>query len=308
MIGLKKIFTGKGKKQTDKRKAAKAKVIPIVKVAEVIRHFEIGQRVSFFPEYKEELTLDTIVVGYMINDYTIHSAAEISIETHDDGLHLIITAKGERFDLSEVTKFAVLVPAESHEEDKLDFNSKLELHRIGLFRTGNSITLVSQTHAHLTPSIESQANRTQELHEGIYAGLKVAILNVLVNTLELKERRKHQRVSTHIPVTLHALNSDKRYRCTLLDFSESGARLGIDIDSKISVITQIGRTLVLEVPLPEFEQFYVLQGSIQKLSNNSLVMQLDKIVKNGALRPLGMIDALGIKGILLNHPNSTMAE
>ncbi|OOZ39439.1 hypothetical protein BOW53_11540 [Solemya pervernicosa gill symbiont] len=311
MIGLIKKFSQKsGKQSGQKSDKPEVKSIPFDKIEELIGYFVIGQKLSCFPEYKEDLQLDTIIVGYMLDDEAVYSASEVQIEQDSDGNHhLYLARRGERVEIKKVEKFSIMVPAESHEEDKLDYDSKAELRRTGMFRIRNSISLISSVCKHGTvPVVDSTVRRNQELKEGVYTNLRVALLDLVPESLALKERRKHTRVFTKIPATLRSGTSDKRYQCNVIDFCETSARMQFDPDSKVSVISQPGRTLILDLPVPECNQYYSFQGSVMKIENEHLVINLEKMLKAGTFRQMSVIDALEVKATLLSHPASSMPD
>lgn len=272
------------------------------KIAEIIHAFPIGMRLHFFPEYREELLLESIIIGYKINRHFIHNQHEITIETEAGRprLYLDVDSKLER--QNGIDEFAFLLPRENESTNKLDINRKAELQHIGTFRPGNTITLVSSPQAHGSLSVETEVRRLITLKSGVYAHNDAAVLDLTPNTLRYTEPHHHVRLYTNIPATLHTTTGEEKYQVSLKDFSEGHLRVAFDASSPLGRVAQLGKDMILDLPLPECKQYYVLQGKIFKLAEDSLVLKTEQYMVNGKMAHLGLIDALSIKSTLLDHP------
>lgn len=273
-------------------------------LASVIRDFPIGQRLTLYPEYREELLLDSIIVGYQINRHFVHTPQEVQLDQQDGKTQIYLGQGAIRRRINEVQQFALLLPRDNDSMSKLDINRKAELQRIGIFRPGNAVTLLSSHKGHGTPSIETEVRRVLTLRSGLYSNLDVAVLDVAADTLAHADFRRHYRLYTNIPVTLRTPTGEQKYQANLRDFSENCARIGYDADSPLGRIPQLGRRMILDLPLPECRQYYLLEGQVIKLKENNLVLKLENIMSSGSMVPLSIIDMLGIKSTLANHPTT----
>ncbi len=50
----------------------------------VLQHFPVGGKVQFYPEYRKEILLDSVVIAYIINGEFIYSFADLQQGSPDE--------------------------------------------------------------------------------------------------------------------------------------------------------------------------------------------------------------------------------
>lgn len=307
---FKKIFGKNDVKLSDDegRQGGAADALDLAWLAEIVRFFPIGDRISYYPEYQKEIALESIVLGYGINKHLIYSPVDIRFRQNagHDVLHL--TVDGYEKVVSEVEKFCLLIPFNRDDETKLDYVRRAELGPHGAFRRNNTITLVAYSNGGALSSIDTTVRRILPLENGIYAGNEIVMLDVDPDSLTLTDKRQQHRLPTCLPAEL-AIGDGPAYPCTLLDFSNEFVQLQFEkINPSLSALTEYRRlTLAFNIDHDRSVKKYRLEGVMYRRTDATLVMRLLGIYKDGKPVPLGLMDILDIKSNLLRHPTTHQA-
>lgn len=312
MVGFfKKVFSsseGKGTSQNRADADNAAQPLAIARLMELFRYFPLGEKIRYFPEYQEKGALDTIVLGYSVND--LHIFSPIDIRCQQDGERDVfrLMVEGQERLVQEVDSFSLLIPVNQDDENKRDYMRRAELGPRGPFRRQNIISLLACSRGGTLSQVDTEVRKVLPLKSGIYAGHDVVVLDVLPSTLRLTDQRQHYRLQTDLPASL-TIKDGETHDCVLMDFSEESAQLLFaKLGPDIRALTEYRRlTLNFDVPLDGRGKSYSLDGVMYRRTDNSLVMKLQGIYNGGKLRAMGLVDVLDIKASLLQHPATQQA-
>ncbi len=308
---LKKVF-GTGETKSASRPGADESLVsenlPIAKLMELFRYFPLGEKVRYYPEYQKEGALETIVLGYSVNEQHIFSPIDIRCTLEGERDVLQVTTDGEERLIRTIDSFSLLIPFNQADENKRDYMRRAELGPRGPFRRHNTITLLACSMGGTLSQIDTVVRAVIPLKDGIYAGHQVVVLDVSPSSLTLTDQRQHYRLQTDLPATL-TVRDGETHDCTLMDFSEESVQLSFaKISADILALSEYRRlTLNFAVAAGERNKQYSLDGVMYRKTENSLVMKLQGIYKDGKLETLGLVDILDIKASLLQHPATQQA-
>ncbi len=308
---LKKVFGGSEKKaaipelQPAGRDSVSEELKPleVPRLTEIIRYFPLGEKIRYYPEYQKEGALDTIVLGYGVNDQYIYSAIDIRYQQESGRDVLCLTVDGEERLVSEVDSFCLLIPFNRDDENKRDYMRRAELGPRGPFRRHNVITLMACSTGGILSHLDTVVRKILPLKSGIYAGHEVVLLDVIPRSMKLTDQRQHYRLQTALPAMLVVKDADT-HACTLMDFSEESVQLQFpEPNEDLAALTEFRRlTLLFDASNGSQAKQYALDGVMYRKTKTSLVMKLQGIYKNDKVEPLGLVDILDIKASLLQHP------
>lgn len=263
----------------------------------VLQHFPIGTSVRYYPEFKKNIQLDTVIIGYMVNNIPLFSAQDIVCEGEGAAARLYLRNEKKP---SRVTSMSIIIPAETRGVGHLDYARREELERTGGLTRGNNITLMALVRQGKTPLIQTTVTKNTLVKEGPFANTPVAVLDVDVTSLLLTDQRAHQRLQVQVPAQIN-IDNDALLDCTMADFSDHSVRLrGGEAGWPANILA--GRRLSLAFRLPGRDSDTVLRGEIYRVDYNDLVLMLEDIQRDGQCRRLEVIDVLEIKSKLLQLP------
>ncbi len=303
---IKKVFsTDKGAPASGQRLSVVDEPLELSKINELIQHYPIGEKVRYYPEYQKDCALDTIVLGYAINGLFIYSPMDIRstpgvLRLFDGEEHTLIT---------ELESFSLLIPFNPDDDNKRDYVRRAELGPRGPFRRHNTITLTANSDEGVLCHLDSLVHKVMPVNDGIYAGHRVVVLDVVPSSLTLTDQRRHYRVNTRLPATL-SLRDGGTYACTLRDFAEQSVQLNLDETSEeLDRLSEFRRlTLRFDLGTEHQPKVFELDGCMYRNTGGRLVMKLQGIYKEGKLKDLDLVDILDIKASLLRHPASQAAS
>lgn len=285
-----------GKAQAEKRE------IQPGAVCRLMRLFPIGTKVRFYPEYRKEITLDSVIIGYVINGEMVYSVQGLVCDK--DSGPIAFSDQTRMHSYSRIDSFRIMVPAVNQAEQKLDYSRREELQKIGGLSPGNTITLISERQGQQIPVLETTVQKRSMLNQGFYAGTTVAMLDVDISTLKLTDQRAHVRLQTNMPVSVQYYDgpNSNLVNCTMLDFSECSLRLKFGDEFPAEAMPQVGEDLILSFLMQDRAGNISLIGTVFRVSNDAVVVML-KGSLNGkqAVVPLSPIDILEIKANLLQN-------
>ncbi len=293
---LKAPFTGKQNKQEDE-----SSVLDCSVVCSLVNHFPIGAPVDYYPEYRQEITLDSLVVAYVINRDIVYSATDVKCGAKSGSL--VLSDQGIIRTYEKVNRFMIVVPDLGSNRTKLDYIRREELSRIGGLSIGNSITLVGRQDNGQIPVLETVVKKRTRFKDGHYDNQIMALLDVNAESLTLTDQRTHLRLKANVPasVQISKRGEYKIFNCILADFADHSLRIVLGEDFPEDALPRIGGDLVVMFNLPGRSEQVALMGELYRKSAEEAVVMLKGLVRHGQLAELGAIEILGIKASLLQH-------
>lgn len=275
-------------------------------IKQIIRYFPIGNKVQYVPMFMENILLDSIVIGYSINNHIVFSKNEFEIKSKDGQLIVSVIKNNKKSPFEPLNSFYFVIPKEGGDLSKLDLISKAALGKNGQFTSGKDITLISCPDTERgVAHIDNYVKRTMMLKDGFYANHEIVLLEALADTLVAKDQRQHSRVDTSIPVVMKVKGNEQELSCVLKDFSEKSFRLDFGTSKfDLGKLNHTSVTIKVDDGKEFGEKIYLLGGTITRTNEDSLVVKLEKIYRDDKFIDLHLIDLLEIKSSLLHHPET----
>lgn len=277
----------------------------------VMRHFPVGAKVQYYPEYRKEIVLESVVIAYAINGEYIYSAHGLNCDEQSGAL--TFEEQGERRSYTKIKSFNIVVPVFTQSEAKLDYVRREELLKIGGLVPGNTITLMAEQQGGQVPVIDTTVKKRTVFKEGFYANQTVALLDVDAESLLLTDQRAHMRLSTNIPAQVRVTRRNE-YRDlvgTMVDFSDVSLRLEIageaNPDPEATPLKlRDSDDLIISFNLPGRSEQISLLGDIFRIEGDAVVVMLKGMVDKGQVGKLGQIEILKIKANLLQNGRANL--
>ncbi len=261
----------------------------------LLPYYPIGKKFSYYPEFKEELTLTTTIIAYAINNELVYSNGEISWKEEAKRTQIYLNGKP----LKKIKSFCFIMPTASRSEEGLDYARREQLGKNGGFVRGNNITLKGVQSDGRLPVIDTTVRKQVELKEGHYIGHRVAILDVDPAAFGLLEQRRHVRLKTDVPGKIQSRLNQESQRCTMVDFSDRAAR--IIQHEEVASNYREGSVVTLSFDLPKSTEMRVIQGKVIRQHDDTLVMTLDNIMREKEFEKVESFDIMEIKANLLQQ-------
>lgn len=277
-------------------------------IARLMRYFPVGARVNYYPEYRKELLLESVVIAYAINGELIYSAADPDCDEASGVLEL--HDQGARRVFSTINSFRIVVPVFNQSENKLDYARREELLKVGGLVNGNTITLMAENRNGQVPVLETEVEKRTILQQGFYSGQTVALLDVHTDSLLLTDQRAHLRLKTRLPATVQVTRRGETslLNGVMVDFSDRSLRLVIDAGFVAEALPRAGNKVVVSFNMPGQSEHVSLVGEVYRVEGTALVLMLNGMVQKGQMVKLGQIETLKIKATLLQHGATNLAR
>ena len=309
-----KIFGKKSKKKTvsgsNRQVDYASRGMPIDKVVEVMQAMPIGRKVEYCPEFKREVVLETVIIGFVLNGLQLFSSKKIR-HIEEQGEHqLLIETKEKEVRISSVESFCFIVPFNPDDEHKIDYTHRAEIGKRGIFAKNNSLALSIKEQGGLVRTLDTTVIKTTPVKEGVYANYQVVWLDVMPSTLVSSDRRRHYRIRTRVPCAL-VVKDEIGYPCMMVDYSGESIRLHFEGPEKRSIAAlRKGQVVTVDVMLAREEQsrHYALSGYVYDSDDESVVLILQGVIKEGQTTGFSIIDRLDLKANLLEHPDTISEE
>jgi hypothetical protein len=274
--------------------------IDLTRIRTLIEFFPIGKKLRYYPEFHQDIVLDTLIVAYCANDCFIYAME--SIETDRDGLPAFFRADEGRVRLpaAALRTFRLLVPDTSHLEMKLDYQRRAQIGRNGQFSAGNNISLISNAGMKGVSMVDTEVAKQLVLHDGPYAHMNMVLLTPDFTSLSVSDQRRTPRTRISVPVTLALPAEDYAGLGTIIDISDAQMRVRLDERGNAPAPRE-GDTMILDIRLGESERCYSVKGSIIRCSAETFVIGLDGQIQEERLVPFTPLDLLELKAGLLNY-------
>lgn len=268
----------------------------------IFNSVKIGSRIRYHQEYEQDSILETLVIGYCINDIAVYRQADIEIQGDEGGIPRVVVHSASGVDRAlRVDSIQLMVPGAIGEERKLDYDSRATLGRRGPFAPGSRLVVMSTSYNSEHLKLEVQVQRNKKLTEGIHAGMQVALLDVQADSLTSHEPRQYSRVLTDLPVTLSKNGTEQVMPVRLKDFSEKTLCLALDRDGDIWPEFTKKDFALLGVKSSIDKPMVKLRCVCVENRGDLRIFEMTHIGRQGALAPIEMIDVLEIKIDLINH-------
>ena len=279
------------------------KRLDIARINEVVQCFPIGKKIRYFPEFQTQLTFESIIIAYSINNELVYSQKDLHYDTVSDQNVFLIRRNGSEQQIKRITGFSIIIPDDTEENAKLDYSRKAELGRTA-FRHGNNITLIASSMDKGIPQVDTTVGKTTVLKNGYYANNKVVYLDALLNSLTYIDQRQHYRFRTWIPAALNIAGDHNSISCHLFDFSDECAQIRFDEGNVLPADMADDTEAIITFQLDDAAPSITIKGNILRKNNDAIVITLDQILKEERFIKLDLIDLLAIKTNLLQHPET----
>lgn len=275
-------------------------------VCRLMRHFPVGAKVSYYPEYRQELLLDTVIIAYAINDEIVYSSSDLNCD--DTSGTLTFSDQGKAHSFRKITAFRIIVPVFNQSEVKLDYARREALLKTGGLVKGNTITLMGEHKGGQVPVLDTGVIKRSILKEGVYAGQTVAFLEVDTDSLMLSDQRAHLRLQTHLPATIQISRRGETalINGVMADFSDRSLRLIVDAEFSDEALPKEKDRVVVSFNMPGKSEHVSLVGDVFRVAERALVVMLTGCVEKGRIVALGQIEILKIKANLLQHSGTSL--
>ncbi|MBL1261571.1 MAG: PilZ domain-containing protein [Thiotrichaceae bacterium] len=266
-------------------------------LARLLPYFPIGNKLRYFPEFKQELTLNTAIIAYAINNELVYSNDDISWQEENGAFQLYLLGKR----LKKIKSFCFIMPTVGRGEEELDYARKARLGKDGGFIKGNNITLNGEQSDGRLPLLDATVRKQLILKEGHFVGHKVAILDIDPRAFKLIEQRRHVRLRTDIVGEIQTKLGQVPQRCTMVDFSDRAARIIYDGEDSGRSSYREGSVITLSFELPKSTESRVIRGKVIRQHDATVVMTLDNIMREKDFEKVELFDIMEIKANLLQQ-------
>jgi len=276
----------------------------LLPVAEVMRHFPVGGKIRYYPDYRPDVTMDSIVIAYGINNHLVYAQRDIRLdETSANGPRFVLDDDWRDRPITHVERFCLVIPDIGGLEHCLDYDTRANLRNGGQLQRGDQLTLMSLFSRQGLPHVETMVRKRVTLKEGYYANHSVIVLEVDPDSLRLVDQRRHRRIRTNLPVTVAVSGCHDPFTACLVDFSEYSLRMRCGQD--LLTLAGLGsRKIYVRLEIPTTGRHFDLQGRLVRCGDEDLVLGLTHLRVGEEFEEIGLLSALDIKASLLQHPET----
>lgn len=279
------------------------------KIEYLQRMFEalaIGSRITYLPEYTDsKFRVETIVIGYRINEHAIFRARDLEFLRDEFGTRLVVHTRHGPETVPRIDEIRLLIPGDTKAADRqLDLNARAALGGRGSLGRGARLTLVSTVLKEGNQKVEVEVERHSLLTEGPHKGMQVAVLDVMLATLEDHEPRKKIRIPCHCPAEVTRDDSEHLWAATVLDYSETSMRLRLNHDEDKWPRFDKGRLANIRFSPSPDKPPVMLRCTCLKSREREAIFRMDYIVRDAGIMPFETVDALEIKIDLMKAAES----
>ena len=282
-------------------KSAPKAAVDQARIVSLIEFFPIGKKLRYYPEFKQDIILDTLIVAYCVNGSYLYAGEAIEYDRDGRPVAFSVGENGQRIALAALRSFQLLVPNTSHLEMKLDYHRRAQIGRGKQFNKGNYISLISNAGARGVSTVDTEVAAQVNLPDGPYAHLNMVLLTPELHTLSVADQRKRTRSRLAVPVTLHVPDESAWRECTLVDISEGDVRLRVREHGATMPTLHRGDGVVIEVDLGVSERHCTIKGSVVRRAQETCVLRLEGHICDGRYEPFNPLDLLELKAGLINY-------
>ncbi len=274
-------------------------------ILEVMRYFPIGNKIRYFPVQRKNVVLESIVIAFGINNHLVYTQKDIHIKEQEGAEpYFLLDDDWKDVTVRKVNSFCLVIPDVGHSESDLDYASRVAIDNHGLFKRGDTFTLMSLFAERGVPHIDVQVRKKVLLKEGYYANHSVVVLEALLGTLHHIDQRQQCRIRTHIPVKLYLTEEGEPFDCHLVDFSECSLKIRIDRHEALRSSLTKKRNIFVAIDLPQQMKSYILKGKVLRRDDEHVVISMTSHLVNGQYESFDLLAAIELKANLLQHPET----
>ncbi|MDR1709203.1 MAG: PilZ domain-containing protein [Candidatus Accumulibacter sp.] len=270
------------------------------RIGKLIEFFPIGRKLRYYPEFNEDIVLDTLIVAYCANGHLLYSMD--SVEIDGDGLPASFSTDDGKVSVpaGRLTTFQLLVPDTSDLERKLDYVRRAQISRNGQFSAGNNITLMANAGHRGASTLDTEVARQVVLKNGPYMNRNMVLLTPDLATLSITDQRRKPRTRINVPATAHLPVENYSGPCTLVDISDAEMRVRISGRGTAPEIHE-GDALIIDIRLGKAERRYSISGPVLRCAAGACVVEISGEIRDGRFVSFSPLDLLELKAGLLNH-------
>lgn len=138
------------------------------------------------------------------------------------------------------------------------------------------------------------------LKSGLHAGHEVALLEVLLDSVEVFDPRGEVRVETQLPATISRNGTDEVIPATILDISEAFLRIQLEPTEPPWPQFTSRHYAIISLKPDDSTPMMRLKCHLSLERGNSRIFEIDSIIRNGVEHPYSTVDGLQLK-IALCH-------
>jgi len=277
--------------------------IDLAKIKTLIDFFPIGKKLRYYPEFRQEIVLDTLIVAYCVNGHFVYSSEAIERDADGFPTAFLSNESATRTHVSKLKLFQLLVPDTSDLEMKLDYQRWALIGRGRQFKQGNCISLISNAGGRGVSTLDTEVARQVDLPDGPYAHANMILLTPDLFTLAVSDQRKKTRTKILAPVKMFSPQGKFSALCTIVDISEGELRMRVRERGTAMPLLQRGDAVIVETELAEVERHYLIKATVIRRSAETCVIHLDGQIRDGKLQKFAALDLLELKSGLLNSGN-----
>lgn len=274
-------------------------------ILDAMRYFPIGSKIRYYPAQRKNVALESIVIAYGINNYLVYTQKDIHIkEPEQSAPYFLLDDDWKDVTVREVSSFCLVIPDVGHTESELDYASRVAIDNHGLFKRGETFTLMSLFAERGVPHIDVQVRKKVLLKEGYYANHSVVVLEALLGTLHHIDQRQQCRIKTHIPVSIYLTEDGEPYACHLVDFSECSLKIRIDSHERLKASLTKKRSIIVVIDLSRQMKSYILKGKVLRRDDEHVVISVASHLVDKQYESFDLLAAIDLKANLLQHPET----
>ncbi len=274
-------------------------------ILDVMRCFPIGSKVRYFPAQRKNVVLESIVIAYGLNNYLVYTQNDIHVqEQNGSAPSFLLDDDWKDVTVREVSSFCLVIPDIGNSENELDYVSRVAIDNNGLFKRGETFTLMSLFAEKGVPHIDVQVRKKVLLKEGYYANHSVVVLEALLGTLHHIDQRQQCRIKTSIKISLYLADDGEPFVCDLIDFSEYSLKIKLDGQEALKASLTKKRNIIVAIDLTDRMKSFVLKGKVLRRDDDYVVVSLTSHLVNKQFEDFDLLAAIDLKSNLLQHPET----
>ena len=275
------------------------------RIVEIMKFFPIGSKIRYYPEFRKDVVLESIIIAYGMNQYLVYSQNDIHIQQQVGGEPaFLIDDDWQDVPIRELNSFCFVLPEINDIEKELDYASRVAMVKGGWFMRGERFTLMSLFANKGVPHVDAEMRKRVLLKEGYYANHSVFVLEVLPDSLTHIDQRQQRRLTTRIPVSLYLNMEGKPYDCLLVDFSECSFKIQIDRHPVLATFLAKKKSIIVSLDLPAQMRTFIVKGRVLRQADDHVVISLVSRLVDGNFEHLDLLGAIDLKASLLQHPET----
>ncbi len=274
-------------------------------ILDAMHFFPIGSKVRYFPAQRKNVVLESIVIAYGLNNYLVYTQNDIHVQEQDGSApSFLLDDDWKDVTVREVSSFCLVIPDIGNSENELDYVSRVAIDNNGLFKRGETFTLMSLFAEKGVPHIDVQVRKKVLLKEGYYANHSVVVLEALLGTLHHIDQRQQCRIKTSIKVSLYLADDGEPFVCDLIDFSEYSLKIKLDGQEALKASLTKKRNIIVAIDLTDRMKSFVLKGKVLRRDDDYVVVSLASHLVNKQFEDFDLLAAIDLKSNLLQHPET----